>query len=56
MEEVITTHDIYLANPLGFTESGRHMIQQIILPAFEKDDIKVYEPFRELPPKAVERF
>lgn len=49
-------HDIYLANPEWFTESGRIMIQERVLPSLVNAGVTVYEPFREFYARATQKF
>jgi nucleoside 2-deoxyribosyltransferase len=49
-------HDVYLANAEGFTESGRAMIQEKVLPTLVAGGVAVYEPFREFFARATQKY
>ncbi len=45
---------IYLANPLGFTEAGRHFLHEKLIPTIEDLGYTVINPFEEISKEEVE--
>jgi nucleoside 2-deoxyribosyltransferase len=37
---------VYLASDLGFSESGRHYLYGVLIPAFEKAGIQILDPWK----------
>lgn len=45
MNRVVTPKTIYLASPLGFSDSGSHFIRDVLVPELTRQGLSVINPF-----------